>query len=156
MPRAVLEQKGLENPYFAISRPWGSDRPKLKMSESCAISGRNFWGGRIFSPKVPLAPGNCAFLFLTGARNFSKCPQPKTGQNPSKSPFATTWGSDRKKLFTRKLRKTVPDSVVTFFFRFWDPFCSADQKGPCGASLLVACCLLVACLLLACCLLVAC
>ena len=47
-----------------------------------------------------------------------------------------------KKLLPRKLWKTIPDSVVTFFFQSWDLCCSGAQKGPCGAA-----CLLLACLL---------
>ena len=78
MPRAALGQKGLKNQYFAISYPLGSGRPKRKMEKSCAILGRNFWGGRIFSPKVPLAPGNCPFLF--SIRNFSECQGAALGQ----------------------------------------------------------------------------
>ena len=97
--------------------------------------------GNFFSSVLgPLVPGNCVFLFLARARNFSKCPRPKMGQKPTKSPFPTGGGPTKKTLFPRKLRKTILDSVVTFFSISGPPFCSADQKGPCGA-----CCLLLAC-----------
>ena len=142
MPRAALGQKGLENPYFAISRPWGSGWPKRNMPKSCAISGRNLWGGRTFPPKVPLAPGNCVFLFLARALNFSKYPRPRTGPKPSKLPFPTTWGSDRKETWSPETCGKPSRIAWKHFFRFWDPFCSAGQKGACGASLLLPHCLL--------------
>ena len=143
MPRAALGEKGLENLYFAISRPLGSAERKHIMYKKIAIPGRNFWGGRIFSPKVPRAPGNCV-LFSSRVLNFSQCPRPRTGQNPSNSPFCDHLGvRPEKKLFPRKLWKTITNSLVTLFFRFWDPGCSGARKGPCEAS----CCLLLLLLL---------
>ena len=68
------------------------------------------------------------------AENLSKYPRPKTGQ---KSPFPTGGSPTEKKWFPRKLRKTNPDSVVTFFLLFWDPCCSGTGKGPCGAACLL-------------------
>ena len=38
----------------------------------------------------------------------------------------------KKKLFPKKLRKTIPDSVVTFFFHFWAPYALTARKGPMG------------------------
>ena len=66
---AALGQKGLEAQYFAISRPWGSGWRKHKIYKSCPTLGRIFLGGRICPQQMPLAPGNCVFLFL--ARKFS-------------------------------------------------------------------------------------
>ena len=132
MPRSCPRPKGPTNQYFAISRPWGSGRRKHKMQKSCAILGRNFWGRRICSPKVLLAPGNCAFLFSARVLDFSKCPRPRTGQNPSNSPLATTW--DRKKVVPEKVAENHPGPRGNIFFRFWDPGCSGARKGPCGAS----------------------
>ena len=116
MPRAALGQKGLKNQYFAICHPLGSGRPKRKMEKSCAILGRNFWGGRIFSPNVPLAPGNCVFLFL--ARNFSKCQGAAAlGQKGPETPYfaiSRPWGPDRPK---RKMQKRCEISGRNFLGR---------------------------------------
>ena len=56
----------------------------------------------------------------------------------------------KKKLFPRKLRKSIPDSVVTFFFGFGTPSAPQSKKGPVGSLGPLACLLarlLVACLL---------
>ena len=63
--------------------------------------------------------------------------RPLRPQNPVNHPLRPVRA--KKNLFPRKLRKTILDSAVTFFFRIWDPFCSADQNGPYGASCLLAC-----------------
>ena len=55
----------------------------------------------------------------------------------------------KKKLFPRKLRKSIPDGVVAFFFGFGTPSAPQPKKGPVG-SLGPLACLLLACLLLAC------
>ena len=55
-----------------------------------------------FSIKVPLAPGNCVFLFLARAQNSSKCPRPRTGQKPTKSVFPTGGGPTKKKSRSRE------------------------------------------------------
>ena len=62
--KAILGQKGLKPQYFVIS-----GRPKLKPKKSCGIS-KKYLGGRISPPKVPLAAGDCIFLFC--AWNFFK------------------------------------------------------------------------------------
>ena len=98
---AALGRKGLENQYFAISRPWGSGWPKHQQYKSCAISGGNFWGGRIFPPKVPLAPGYCVFPFL--ARNFSECQGLPKGLKCQYFAISCPWGSGRPK---HKMQKT--------------------------------------------------
>ena len=97
-------------------------------------------GGRIFSPKVPLAPGNCVFLFLARARNFSKCPRPRTGQNTIGPPFPT------EKSCSREICGNPSRIAWWHFFRFRDPCCSGAQKGPCRAACLLAaaCCRLLA------------
>ena len=132
----------LKKQYFAISRPWGSGRPKRKTEKRCAISGRNFWDGRICSPKVPQAPGNCNFVFSARLR---KCSRPKRAKIPLNHCFRPVGVRPEKKLLPRKLQKTILDSVVTFFFDFGisgfrDPCCSGAGKGPCGASFLGCCC----------------
>ena len=98
--------------------------------------------GHFFLPvSGPLAPENFVFLFLSPALNFSKCPRPKMGQKPTKSPFLTGGGPTEKKLFPGQLRKTIPDSVVTFFsFDFGTPSALRTRKGPVE----LACCLLAA------------
>ena len=60
-----------QNQYFAISRPWWAKT--CKHIKKYAISGRNFWGGRISPPKVPLAPGNCIFNILQSVMSKSVC-----------------------------------------------------------------------------------
>ena len=66
--------KGPRKPVFHDFPPLGSGRPKRKKLKSCAIPGRNFWGGRISPQKVPLAPGSCVFLFLACGPNRANHP----------------------------------------------------------------------------------
>ena len=91
---AALGQTGLENQSCTISRPCQSGGPKHKMLKSCAISGRNFWGGWISPPKVRLALRNCVFLFPAPGPNFSECPWAKTPVNhrfrPRRGPTGKT------------------------------------------------------------------
>ena len=143
MPQAVLGHNGLNSlkSEFAISRPWGSGRPKRIQKTHNIRKLRTPIPDRIFhfgTCSGPLAPANCAFLFLAQSWNLSKCSRPKTGQNTTKSPFPTAGGPNEKKLSLRKLRKTIPDSVVTFFFNFGTPAALGPRKGPVG----LACCLL--------------
>ena len=143
--------KGPTNPVFREFPTLGVRMTKTQNVKKL----RNFWeklmGQTDFPPKSALRYGkSCFFPFLTWARNFSKCPRPKTGQKPSKSPLATTWGSEPKKMFMpKKLRKTIPGTVVTFFpLDFGTPSPLGSRKGP--AELVTCCLLLVACCLLAC------
>ena len=148
-PGISLSAKGCPRPKWpqtpSILRfpaPGGRVGQNRRRKKSCAILGRNFWGGRISPPKVPLAPGNCIFVFSARARNFSKCPRPKRAKTPLNHRFRPVGVRQKKRLSPIKLRKPIPDSMVTLFFRFRDPFCSGAQKGPCGSSLLACCCLL--------------
>ena len=61
VPRAVLGQNGPKAQYFAISRPWGSGRPKRKAYKSCAISGRIFFGRPDFFLKSTSSTGKLRF-----------------------------------------------------------------------------------------------
>ena len=70
IPRAGLSQKSPENPSFAIPPPLGVRSTKMQNAKKLRHFGKNFWGGRISSPKVPLRPGNRVFPFLTRARNL--------------------------------------------------------------------------------------
>ena len=73
---------------------------------------------------------------------FLKVPKAKTGQNTTKPPLPTGGGPMEKQVVPRKLQKTIPDSVVTFFSGFGTPVALGPRKGPEG---LVACLLLAAC-----------
>ena len=101
------------------------------MRESCRNPSGIAWQ-RLFSPKVPLAPGNFDFLFLAPALNFSKCPRPKTGQNTTKSPFPTGGGSTEKEVVAQKV-----DTVATFFFDFGPPVALGPRRGPAGLACLL-------------------
>ena len=46
----------------------------------------------------------------------------------------------KKKFFPTKLRKTIPDSVVTFFIHLGTPVALGPARGPAG---LIACCVLL-------------
>ena len=142
MPRAVLGQNALKPQHFSIYCPWGSGRPKRKTSKGCTISGRNFWGGWVSPKKVPLAPGKCIFVFPARARNCFKRPRPKMGQNTTKSPFPTSGGPTEKELFPRKLRKTIPDSMVPFFSISGPLLLWGSERALRGCLLLLACSLL--------------
>ena len=140
VPKAVLGQNGLKYLYFAISRPWGSGQPKRDMEKLRTTIPDSVV--TFFSVSGPLAPGNRVFLFLAQSRNFSKCLRPKTGQNTTKSPFPTGEGPTEKKSFPRKLRKTIPDSVVTFFLILGPLLLWGPER-----ALRAICCLLAASLL---------
>ena len=117
-------------------------------------------GGRISSPKVPLAPGNRGFVFSARARNCSRCQRPRIGQKPTKSLFPACGVQPQKKSRSQEsCGKTIPDSVVPFFFYFRHPwhleiaffrvirlgseFCCGSRPGVRWAT----CLLLLACLL---------
>ena len=105
--------KGPRNPLTRISQfltrggPVGQNVKWKKVADNHLGSRGKF----SFSVSGALAPGNCVFMFSARARNFSTCPRPKTGQHTTKSPFPTGGGPTEKKLFPRKLRKAIPDSV---------------------------------------------
>ena len=126
-------------------------RPKAKMAQNHRISRfPTSWG--LVSQKVNFKkvadnhPGQRGNFFFP--LRDPECreivflcfwPGPKMGQKPTKSPFPTGGGPTKKKLFPRQLRKTIRDSVVTFF----------SISGPlllCGLerALLAACLLLAA------------
>ena len=68
---------------------------------------------------------------------ISNCPRLKTAQKTTKSLFSAGGGPTKKRLFPRMLRKTVPDSVVTFFSGFGTPFAVGPEKGPEGLACLL-------------------
>ena len=85
-------------------------------------------GGWISDPKVPLAPGNCIFVFSARARTLSKC---QNGSNPTTSLFAAGGGPTRKKRsFPRRVHTTIPDSLVPFFFHSGTPSAEEPARGP--------------------------
>ena len=76
-------------------------------------------GGRIFFPKVPLAPGNCDFLFW--ARNLSKCQGAALGQKGLKHQcfvISHPWGSRRPK---HKMEKSCAISGTIFLADIFFP-----------------------------------
>ena len=93
-------------------------------------------GGRISPPKVPLAPGKYFFVFSAGGRNLSKCQRPKMGQKQLNCCFWLV--GVRPKLFLllswTKLRKTIPDSMLTLFPHFGTPFALGPAWSLCPAS----------------------
>ena len=74
--------KGPRKPVICDFPPLGSGQPKTQNVKKLHNFEEKFLG-RTVLPKVPLAPGNCVFMFLTRARNFSRCP--KTAQNGPKT-----------------------------------------------------------------------
>ena len=119
MPKAVLGQSGLEKLVFRDFSPVGVRRPKRKMQKKrCRMSKRNSLGGRIPPPpppKVPLAPGNCVFVFYARARNFTKCQRPwaKTPLNRYFRPVGVRPG--KKKCPQESCENPFPDGVGAFF-----------------------------------------
>ena len=81
VPRAVLGQNGQRPSISQFPAPGGSRLAKWTTQNSSATLGRNFRGGRIFSPEGPLAPRKCIFVFSARAQNFSFSAQ---GQNRPK------------------------------------------------------------------------
>ena len=68
---------------------------------------RNFVGN-IFSIKVPLAPGNCDFVFSAQARNFSECQRPEMGQKTSKLLVPAGGGPTEKEVVPKKVAENHP------------------------------------------------
>ena len=134
--------KGPRNPYFVIIAPGAPIGQNAKRKKGAHFLAETFAAVEFPPKKLPLALGNRVFLFLTRARNFCKSLRPKTGHNTRKSPFAPTWGSDRKKDVPEKVAEYDPGN--NFFFDFWAPAALRTGKGPVGP---VACCSLVAYLL---------
>ena len=100
--------------------------------------GEKLLGRTDFPPKSAPSSGKLCFSL------FGPGPWPKTSPKPQSITLCDHLGSDEGKKL-RKLRKTVPDSVVTFFFLnfglllLWGP-----ERALRGRLLLaaVACCLL--------------
>ena len=137
-PRAALGQKGLNTQYFAISRPWRSGRPNHNLFKSCAISGRNFWGGRGFCPKSAPSSGKLCFSgfgpeFLLVPRGR---PRPKRPEGPVFCDFPPLGVRSAKTPNVKKLRnfwekllrrtdfppKSAPRSQKSHFFVFGPEF----------------------------------
>ena len=81
---------------------------------------RNFWekllGRADFPHKSAPSTKKLYFRLFRPGPEMLQVPKAKTGQKPTQSPFPTGGGPTKKKLVLRKLRKTIPDSVATFFF----------------------------------------
>ena len=110
---AALGQNGLKTRYFAISRPWGSGRSKRNCKKVARFSGATFGCLVFFLAKVPLAPGNRAFLFP--ARNFSKCQGATLGQKGVKTPVFC----DFPPLGVRSVKTQSVKSCAIFGRNFW-------------------------------------
>ena len=94
-------------------RPLGVRPTKRLSPESCRKPSRIAWQ-HFSSPKVPLEPRNCVFMFLAGARDLCKCPRPKTGQKPTKSSFPTCGGLTKKKCSSESCGK--PSRIACYHF----------------------------------------
>ena len=105
---AALGQKEPKNPVFCDFLPLGVRSVKTQSVKKLRGFREKLLGVWFFYPKVPLAPGNCVLLFLARARNFTKCPPPKTGQNTTKSPFPTSGGPTEKKVVAKKVAENHP------------------------------------------------
>ena len=116
-----------KTPVFRDFPSQGVQSAKTENVKKLRYFGEKLFGAARFPPqKVPLALGTC--------------PRPKRAKIPLDNRFRPLGVRPKKKSFPRKLWEIIPDSVVTFFFRFGDPCSSGAQKGPCGAC----CCLLAA------------
>ena len=101
---AALGQKEPKNPVFCDFPPLGVRSVKTQNVKKLRGFREKLLGVRVFSPKVPLAPGNRVFLF--SARNFSKCQGAALGQKGLKPQYfaiSHPWGSGRSK---RKVQKS--------------------------------------------------
>ena len=87
MPRGCPRPKGPRNPVFRDFPSVGVHLAKTQnVKWYLRIFGEKLLGRTdFFSPKVPLAPGNCVFPF--SARNFSKCPGAAPGQKGLKNQY---------------------------------------------------------------------
>ena len=70
-------------PVFCDFSPLGIRLAKSQIAKKLHNFCEKFWGGQIFSPNVPLAPGNCVFLPWPGIYPSAKgCPRPKGPRKP--------------------------------------------------------------------------
>ena len=140
MSRGCPRPKRPRKPVFRdFPSVWVHSARAQNVKKVAQLGGETFGADGLFPQRCPLAPGNRVFPFLTRAQIFSKCPRPKTGQTPVNHHLGVR---PKKKLFPRKLRKIIPDSVLTFVFDFGTPSALRTRNGPVE----LACCLL-ACLL---------
>ena len=143
VPTAVLGQIGPKSSYFAFSCQLGSGQSKHKMQQSC---GHPSWTAcHLFFPFLDLQHQEIVFFcFWPGPGISPSARGPKWAKSPLNHRFRHVGVRPRKKkLFPRKLRKTIPDSVVTFFFDFTTPVALGPRKGPAGLACLLTC--LLAC-----------
>ena len=121
-PEIYLSAKGCPRPkwpkppVFRDFLPLGVRSVKTENLKTLRNFGEKLLGRPDFPPKVPLAPGNCIFIFSARAQNLSKCPRPKQAKIPLNHRFSAVGVRPGKKFPPRKLQKTIPNSVATLFF----------------------------------------
>ena len=77
VPRAVLGQNIPRTPYFAISRPWGSGRPKRKNVKKLRTLGGKLLGRPGFPPKLAPSTGKLHFSVFGPAPGCLQVPSTK-------------------------------------------------------------------------------
>ena len=78
------------------------------------------------------------FCFCPGPEISSSACGPEWAETPLNHCFRPVGIRPKETLFPRQLRKTIPDSVVTFFFDFGTPVALGPVKGLEGLACLLA------------------
>ena len=114
----------------------------MKCKKVAEFRGESLWGAGLFPPKVRLAPGNCVFSCPSGPGISQSAKGLEWAKTPLNRYFQPVGVQPKKRLFPRKLRKTIPESMVTFFSHFGTPFAVGPTRGPAGLA--CCCCLMLA------------
>ena len=99
------ELKGVwpKTPVFGDFQPVGVRSAKTEtVKKPAEFRGENFWAAGFSLPKVPLAPGNCVFLFSVGVRGL------KRAQNPPQHRCRPVGVRPERKVGPEKVAETHP------------------------------------------------
>ena len=137
MPSAVLGQNGLKKVILQFPAPGGLVGRNIKCTKVAQFQGETF-GAAGFRPKSASTTRKLCFSVFGPGPEFLSVPKARNGPKYHWTTVFDRWGSDRKKMFPRKLRKPSQIAWYHFFPRFRDP---GPRKGPAVlASLLLAAC----------------
>ena len=134
--RGCHRPKGPQIPVFCDFPPLGVQSVKTLNVKKLRNFQEKLLGRPVFPPQTAPSSGKSCFSFFgPGLRISPSARNPKQAKIPPNHRFRRV-GVRPNFFLAIKLRNTIPDSAVTFFFHFWAPYALPARKGPMG---LVAC-----------------